>query len=79
MYIGVRRRDTQRIVSVWKNAPYRKIMGAHAHGGQVMSLLFQSDVIITSASQHIHKLLGAFLKHKMRYLMQGKKKNPLFV
>ena len=68
----------QRIVSIWKNAPYRKIMGTHAHGRQVMPLLFLSDVIITFASQHIHKLLGAFLKHKMRYLMQRKKKNPLF-
>ena len=30
------------------------------------------------ASQHIHELLEAFLKHKMQYLMVSKKGNPLF-
>ena len=30
-------------------------------------------------SQHIQELLGAFFRHKMRYLMEGKKKNPVFL
>ena len=32
-----------------------------------------------AASQRIQELLGAFFKHKMRYLMVSKKKDPLFV
>ena len=60
------------------SAKYIGCIGTHAHSRQVMSLLCQSDFIITC---HISAYSGtsrSFYKNKMWYLMVSKKKNPLF-